>query len=332
MTRPVDNRRATDYDELLRRIARAIAGWSGPVVIATHVDPDGDALGSSLALGRALAQLGKEVTLPVTPPAFLEFLTEPGELSGPLERLPDGALLVLLDSADEARVADAPLAGAAFTINIDHHGTNDRFGDLALVDPTKAATAQLVKDLIEELGVRWDARIATPCLTGIITDTGSFRFANTTPRVLEDAAELISYGVDYPVLADRLQWRQPSYFTLLGKVMSTVEFDLDGLVVMASMTAEDGLEDDSDDFVGLIRYAAGTVVAAFLRERDDGVTKVSVRSRDGVSAQAICLELGGGGHVPAAGARVAAGLEETRRLFLAAARRELERKGLLAGG
>ena len=329
----VNNRGEADYDKKVSQIAEKLRAWSGPIVLVAHVDPDGDALGSTLALKRALETLGKEVTLPIEAPRFLAFLAQEGELSEPLESLPENCLLGVLDVADEERAEGAPLTGAAFTVNIDHHGTNSRFGDLSCVEPAKAATAQIVKDVIDALGVTWTPEIATPCLTGIITDTGNFRYSNTNREVLSAAGELLDAGVDYASLTDRLQWRDPSYFTMLGKVMTTVEFPLNGLVAVAHVTPEieaevGDVDDDSNDYVGLIRYAEGSKVAIFLKAREDH-TKLSVRTRDGVSAQAICIALGGGGHVNAAGAKVMAGLEETRKRVLAATREELQRKGFL---
>lgn len=329
MLRDVDNRPDPDYRSKLATAAEVARGWDGPVVIVSHVDPDGDALGSCLALRRALDALGKSVTVAITAPSYLEFLAEPGELVEELSRLPAGALLFVLDVADLPRVAGAPVAGAAYTVNIDHHGTNDRFGDIAVVQPDKAATAMLIKELIDELRVPWTAEIATPCLAGIITDTGNFRFANTNREVLEAAGELIDRGVAYVDLTDRLQWRHPAYFPTLGKVMSTVHYELDGRLVIAHFTAAmraaaQAADDDSDDFVGIIRYAEGVKVAALLKERD-GHIKVSVRTRGGVSAQSICVELGGGGHVAAAGANVAGSMQEVEERLIAATARELER-------
>ncbi|MEJ2667832.1 MAG: DHHA1 domain-containing protein [Deinococcales bacterium] len=318
-----------DYPGKLAAIGRALAGWDGPIVLISHVDPDGDAFGSTLALKRALTALGKRTTLPIEPPRFLAFLARDGELSDPLTSLPGHCLLAVLDAADEARAVGAPLEGADLTINMDHHGTNDCFGDLALVEPGKAATALIVKDLLDVMGFDWTVDVATPCLTGILTDTGNFRFANTDRAVLEAAGALVDVGVPYAELTDRLQWRHPDYFRMLAEVMGTVAFHLDGRLITARLTnamrARIGeSDDDSDDFVGLIRYAEGTKVAALLKERDDGV-KLSVRSRDGVSAQAICVELGGGGHLAAAGATVHGTLDEAQRALTAATAKELAR-------
>lgn len=335
MSRPVNNHGDARYRDTLQAIARLARDWEGPIVIVAHVDPDGDALGSTLALRRALVALGKRVTLPIEPPRFLAFLAEDGELSPAVPALEPGTLLFVLDVADRPRVWGAPVDQAARVVNIDHHGTNDRFGDLAVVEPAKAATALLIKELIDALGVAWTPDIATPCLTGILTDTGNFRYANTDHEVLDAAGALIDVGVAYAELTDRLQWRHPAYFQTLGRVMQTVRFALDGALVMADYTSEVragalAAEDDSDDFVGIIRYAEGVKVAVLLKERDD-VVKVSVRTRDGASAQAICLELGGGGHVAAAGATVRGTLRDAERAVVTATERELRRLAVAAG-
>ena len=326
-----NNHGETDYSTKIQTIAEKLKTWQGPIVIVSHVDPDGDALGSTLGLKRALESIGKPATLIINPQRFLSFLVQAGELSQPVSELPENCLLAVLDVAEANRVEGAPLPGASFVINVDHHGTNDRFGDLACVQPNKAATAQMVKDIINAMNISWNADIATPCLTGILTDTGNFRYTNTNPEVLKDAAELLSHGVDYAALADRLQWRHPDYFQKLGKVMSTVEFFLGGLVVIAKLTKEmDNKDsaDDSNDYVGLIRYAEGVKVAILLKE-GDGTVKISSRTRDGVSAQSICMSLGGGGHVAAAGAKIKGTMAEAQERVLEAAKLELIQKGLL---
>lgn len=334
MQPPVDNSSDPHYRSKLASIADVARRWEGPVVILSHVDPDGDALGSCLALRRALEALGKTVTIAMEPPRYLEFLAEPHEVVPSLAALPAGCLLFVLDVADRPRVAGAPLAGAAYTVNIDHHGTNDRFGDAAVVQPSKAATALLIKELIDELGVTWTPRIATPCLAGILTDTGNFRYGNTNREVLQAAGELVDMGVAYVDLTDRLQWRHPTYFRTLGKVMDTVHFELGGELVLAHFTAAmrsgaGAADDDSDDFVGIIRYAEGIKVAVILKERDEEV-KVSVRTRSGVSAQAICVALGGGGHVAAAGATVRGDLHSVEAKVIDAVRSELARAATAA--
>ena len=314
------------YGEKLQAVAEYLLKLQTPIYIVTHVDPDGDAIGSSLGLARALRTLGKDVTWIAEPPRYLRFLAQDGEFHPPINRVPDGVTLLVLDSAEPNRVGGAPVEGVV--INLDHHGTNPRFGFLSVVDPSKAATAQIVKDLIELLGVRWTPEIAMPILTGLITDTGNFAFANTTPEVLHASAELVGEGVDLAELTDRLKWRPQSYFKALGAVMGTVQFHFGGLLVTAHMPAGMDIE-DSDDFVGQIRYAEGAQIAVFLRERENG-TKISIRSRGGVSAQAGAVALGGGGHVPAAGATLRGmGLEAAYAQILPAVEAELRQAGYL---
>ncbi len=288
------------------RVARALLTHSGPILVLAHVDPDGDAVGSVLTLVRALRRLGRDATGVMTPPPrFLRFLADPGELLEPLAQRPADALVAILDTNPERSVG-VPLDGAAPVVNVDHHGTNPGASAVAWVAPEYAACTLMVADVVDELGVAWDAHLATPCLAGLLTDTGFLRFGNTDRRALEAAGRLIEAGVDYADLTDRLQWRHPDYFGMLARVMDTVRFRLDGQVVLIDLTlamraATHGSEDDSDDFVQQVRYAEGTRVAAVLKERE-GAVKVSVRSRAGVSAQRICVALGGGGHVAAAGA------------------------------
>lgn len=316
------------YWEKMRLVAQVLKAVEGPIYLATHVDPDGDAIGSSLGLYRALKALGKDARWVADPPRFLRFLPKEEEYSDPMERLPVGATLVALDSAEPSRVAGVPVEG--FVINIDHHGTNPRFGHIAVVDPSKAATAEMVKDLIDLLEVEWTEEIATPVFTGILTDTGNFRFGNTTPEVLRKAAELLGYGVKLAEITDRLQYRPPHYFKVLGGVLSTLRFHFGGLLVTAHLPEDlEVPEEDSDGFVGVIRYAEGAVVAVYLRRKEEGV-KVSIRSRGGVSAQNIALRLGGGGHVPAAGATLkVADLDRAYEQVLEAVAEELKRAGYL---
>ncbi len=320
------------YWEKMRLVAETLKAVDGPIYIIAHVDPDGDALGSTLGLYRALKKLGKEAYWIMEPPRFLRFIPREDEYTDPVTALPENATLVVLDSGDKDRAVGAPVAG--FVINIDHHGSNSRFGHIHVVDPTKPAAAMMVKDLIDLLEVPWDEDIATPVLTGTMTDTGFFKNANTTPEVFQVVSELMGYGVKYPELVDRLSWRPPEYFKLTSLVLGTVQFHFDHLAVSAhvtqAMTQEAGAsEEDTDDFVGLLKTAEGSVVAIFFKEKEDGV-KLSIRSKGGVSAQRIALKLGGGGHVPAAGATLMGlTLKEAYAKTLAAVEEELKRAGYL---
>ena len=312
------------------RVAHALQEHDGPIAVVAHVDPDGDALGSVLTLTRALRRLGRDARAYMpAPPRYLRFLAEEGELSAPIAEVAPGTLLAVLDT-ELRRATGVPHEAAATIVNVDHHGTNPGGADVLWVDPAYASATMMVAEVVEALGVPWDADLAIPCLAGLMTDTGHFRFGNTDRRALECAGRLIDTGVDYAELSDRLQWRHPAYFELLARVMGTVRYRLDGRAVLIDLTTEMRADaaaagDDADDFVQQVRYAEGTVVAAILKERPDGV-KVSVRSRAGASAQRICMALGGGGHVAAAGATLAGfDLAAAEERLLAAISEELAR-------
>ncbi len=331
------------YTELVHQIARELAAHRGEVVILAHVDPDGDALGSCLGLQRALLAVGVQAQTYMKVPEYLDFLTAPGEVRPDLASWPEDALLVVLDvdNADVRRVAGAEGAGgvATFTgrvLNVDHHGTNVRRSDVGLVDPTQAATAGMVADIAEVLlasaGQAWTSEIATPLLTGLNTDTGSFRFASTTPAVLRQAAQLVERGAQLSWINDRLSQNPPRYFALLKEVLGSMAFSPDGLIVSArvddAMLARAGAEwDDVESYVNTIRSARGTELACLFKDYGTHV-KVSLRSRGRVSAQNIAVSLGGGGHVPAAGATVQGDFETVKAAFEASAQTELGRVGL----
>ncbi len=337
---PASNAAEPRYAELVAQIAQELGGHTGETVILAHVDPDGDALGSCLGLQRALRAAGKSAQTYMKLPAYLEFLPQPGEVLPQLGSWPEDALLVVLDvdNNDARRVAGADLS--TFTgrvVNVDHHGTNLRRADLGLVDPTQAATAGMVADIVELVlkaaGQPWTPEIATPLLTGLNTDTGSFRFASTTPAVLRQAANLVERGAQLAWINDRLSQNPPRYFALLKEVLGSMAFSAAGLIVTArvddAMLARAGAEwDDVESYVNTIRSAQGTELACLFKDYGTQV-KVSLRSRGRVSAQNIAVALGGGGHFPAAGATVQGDYETVSAAFKAAAQTELTRAGLL---
>ncbi|WP_027481563.1 DHH family phosphoesterase [Deinococcus pimensis] len=324
------------YAELTAQIARRLLDHDGPVVILSHVEPDGDAIGSCLGLQRALRSLGKDATTYMDVPRYLRFVPEPGEIEPRLASWPENALLVVLDvdNNDVRRVDGADLSAyAGDVLNVDHHGTNRRVATLGLVDPTKAATALMVMHLVDALGAAWTPELATPVLLGINTDTGSFRFSNTSPEVLRAAADLVERGARLAWMNEMLSQQQPSYYALLREVLSSMEFLEGGLVVVArvdeAMLARAGAAwEDVESYVNVIRGAEGTELACLFKDFGDR-TKLSLRSRGRVSAQNVAVACGGGGHVAAAGATVTAPYAEARALMERATRAELERVGLV---
>ncbi len=327
------------YAELVAQIAQELGGHRGEIVILSHVDPDGDALGSCLGLQRALKLVGGQAQTYMNVPQYLEFLPAEGEVLPELKAWPEDALLVVLDvdNNDVRRVAGADLSSfGGRVINIDHHGTNARRADLGLVDPTQAATAGMVADiaqlLLDAASKDWTPEIATPLLTGLNTDTGSFRFANTSPAVLRQAASLVERGAQLAWINDRLSQNPPRYFALLREVLGSMAFSHGGKVVTArvdeAMLGRAGaVWDDVESYVNTIRSARGTELACLFKDYGTHV-KLSLRSRGRVSAQNIAVGLGGGGHFPAAGATVQGDYAAVSKAFEEAAQTELERVGL----
>lgn len=313
------------YSELIQHAAQMLRTHPGPIYLAAHPDPDGDSVGSMLGLYRALHLVGQEAYWICQVPRYLCFLVDGDQPIAQLEDLPEQALLVVLDTSPQ-RLDGVNFLPEQLSLNIDHHATNPQTCTFNIVDPARPATTHMVMDLIEALGLAWNPQLATPILTGLMTDTGFFQHGNTSPQLLRDAATLLPH-VAYAELTDRLKWRPQSYFPTLGAVLSTVQFHFGGRLVTAHLP-QGTYQDDSDDFVGVIRQAEGTDLAIFLRRKGDD-TKVSIRSKGTASALAVALRLGGGGHRPAAGATLrATHLEAAYPLVLQAVQQSLEESGV----
>ncbi|WP_102125083.1 DHH family phosphoesterase [Deinococcus planocerae] len=320
------------YAQDVAAVADKLRNHPGPIVVLSHENPDGDALGSVLGLARALRAIGKTVIAPMDVPRFLRFLPGPGELSAPLINWPENALAAVLDvdNNDPARVAGADLT--TFTgevVNVDHHGTNRRQATALMVDPAQPATAMMIADLVDALGAPWSEAMATPLMLGMITDTGSFRFSSVTPATFETAARLLSHGARLGWLNDQLGQNPRTYYLLLREVLGTLEFLHGGRVVLArvddAMLERAGATwEDVESYAGLLRSAEGAELAVIAKDYGDRV-KLSLRSRGPVSAQNIAVALGGGGHVPAAGATVPLPYPEVREKLDEAISAELAR-------
>lgn len=320
------------YADDVRKVAATLDAHSGALVLLSHENPDGDALGSVLGLARALRAQGRTVLAPMEVPRYLRFLPAPGELCAPLADWPQGALAVVLDvdNNDPTRVAGADLSTfSGQTVNIDHHGTNRRVAAAGVVDPAVPATAMIVSDVVDALGIPWSEAIATPLMLGLNTDTGSFRFSSVTPETFECAAKLLRHGARLAWLNEHLGQHPRSYYGLLREVLGTLEFLHGGRVVLArvddAMLERSGATwEDVESYVSLLRSAEGAELAVMIKDFGEQV-KLSIRSVRGVSAQNVAVALGGGGHVSAAGASVAGSYASVRLRLDAAVAAELER-------
>ena len=283
------------------------------VVIACHVNPDGDALGSLLACSLGLRQLGKK-TWPtwgssnVTLPFAYRFL--PGaEALVPPRDIPPAAVFLALDcgAADRLGEVEGMARDAATLINIDHHPGNENFGTINVVVTTASSTAELAAFLLKDAGVSFDRDIATCLYTGVVTDTGRFQYANSTPETLRLAADLLAYGVPAPDIASEVFDSSPfGYLKLLGRMLERATLFEPERFVYSWVTQKDLVDngvqmDETEKLIDLLRATRAADVAAMFKEQQDGTFRVSLRSRGPVSVGAIARSQGGGGHELAAG-------------------------------
>ncbi|PYL93155.1 MAG: bifunctional oligoribonuclease/PAP phosphatase NrnA [Verrucomicrobia bacterium] len=292
-----------------------------------HVRPDGDALGSQLALGLSLKRLGKDVRI-WNEEGMLEkysFLPNANLLTKPPAEPEDVDVAIALDTAIQNRLGNSlpAVRSAKVWINIDHHPSNPGYGDLVYIDPKSPATGQILFDLIKSEKLPIDAAIAENLYVAISTDTGSFQYPNTTARTLEIAAELVRAGVDVGRVSQLTYENYPRRrVELLRDLLGTMRFDANDRVASFSLSLATAkklgvLPEDNEGLIDHLRAIRGVIVAVFFEELADGKVRVSMRSKnEKVNVCAICEKFGGGGHVLAAGARVRGSLAEVERKIL----------------
>ncbi|MGH2735006.1 MAG: DHH family phosphoesterase [Actinomycetota bacterium] len=286
------------------------------VVLACHVNPDGDALGSLLALTLGLGKLGKNTfatwgTKPLSVPPALAFLPGADQLRDYTDA-PDAPVFVALDCGAAHRLGDLEAAArkSQTLINIDHHPGNEDFGTLNIVVTSASSTAEIVTRLLLDLDVGFDTGIATCLYTGVVTDTGRFQFSNSTPETLRLAANLLEFDVEHPAVAQEVYESAPfGYMKLLGHVLERATLSEDVRFIHSWFTRADLEEtgvgpDETDSLIDAIRSTRDADVAAMFKEQADGRYRVSLRSKGPVSVGAIARNHGGGGHELAAGMTV----------------------------
>jgi phosphoesterase RecJ-like protein len=306
-------------------------------LVTTHENPDGDALGSLLATHLALGSLAKDSVMFLASPAPL-----PGEyrflaLDDVARELPPDAAertLVAVDCANESRLgADAAvLHQSPFTLNIDHHHDNSRFGDVNFVDAAASSTGEVLRGVFAELGVELTPELAEPLYVALVTDTGRFQYANTTPKALRLAAELVEAGADvHKVFQGVYENVQFAKLKLLARALERAQVYEGGGLVVSYLLRDDfaqvgAVEPYSEGIIDFLRAVEGADMAALIREPPRGgspARRVSLRaSHDELDVSAIARASGGGGHRQAAGFSSDATIEEIteflRREFSAA--------------
>ncbi len=299
-------------------------------VIMSHVRPDGDAIGSQIALGFSLMAMGKTVFLVNEDgvPESLAFLKGSEKVTTPPAEALDVEVAIALDTATKPRLGDASLHAASKAkvwLNIDHHISNPAYGDINLIDATKPATGQIVYELVKALGFPLPDETRDAIYVAVSTDTGSFQYGSTTAKTYRMAADLVERGLDVgKVNADTYDNHPYRRLELMRELLNTLEISEDGLLANWELRDETRVKlelqpDDSEGLIDLIRSVKGVLVAAFFEELPGGKIRVSMRSKNrSVNVCDVAAQFGGGGHALAAGIRMAGPLEEAKTKVLAA--------------
>lgn len=279
------------------------------VTVVCHVNPDGDCIGSMLALGLALKKLGKKVQM-VSPdgiPKRYRFLAGADRVTRTTRKSPDLAVAVDCGSKDLLGKAFEVFKRARNTLEIDHHEIREPFADVQMVDPDAAAVGEQIYLLLGKLGTDVDKDIAENILTSIIVETNSFRLPCVRPFTFELCAELARTGVDFYKLADNVYWANTREIALLsGICLSRCKFKSGGSIVWSIVRRKDfekarGRDEDVDAVADEMRAIKEVKIAALFREQRKGRLRVSLRSKHHINVARVALLYGGGGHTDVAG-------------------------------
>lgn len=298
---------------------------AGSIVVAMHHNPDGDALGSAIALTMALQEMGRPVQLvsPQRMPEIYDFLEwhkvlDPRVPSDP----PDLAILVDCDRPERTGALSTTAAGAAHGLVLDHHPPTGDYGDVRVTQQDCAATAEVIFYLLRHRNRPISQDMARALLTAIITDTGGFRYPNTRPETLDIAGHLTRYGVSTAEIAERVyETRSYSGLKLLAHALTSLQVSPNGTVSWAKLSSSDFEEtgakpEDTEGFVNMVHALKGADVAVILREEKPGHVRVSLRSRGETPVNKAAEELGGGGHELAAACVLEDSLEDAEQRVL----------------
>lgn len=304
---------------------------SNNIFLATHMHPDGDAIGSLIGMGLALEQLKRKITLynesPL--PAVYQFLPSIHRITKDAGNVDEYDTAVILDCSDLNRIGivSESVNKIPMIINIDHHTSNTRFGRLQLIDPNASSTAEMVYRLIKEMNIPINIGIAYALYTGIMADTGSFRFSNTTPAAFEISHEMLKHGADPHKVAHHVyETISLNRIKLLNMLFDTIELSENGKLSIMTLTqnmlaASGTLVEDVNGLINYAKRIENVKLAVLLYERKANIKRkpgsefhVSIRSDGTVNAAAIAMSFGGGGHHSAAGFDIQATLPELKKI------------------
>lgn len=298
-------------------------------VIMSHMRPDGDALGCELAMAICLLEMGKEVTV-WNEDGMLDkfrFLPRAELVQKPPTTAQDFDVAIALDTATQERVGSClqAVGKVKLWINIDHHVSNNGYGDLAHIDPSAPAAGQILYELFRSQNLPFTYEMADNLFVAISTDTGSFQYPNTSARSFEIGAELIKAGVNVGRLSQLVYESYPlRRIELLRAVLNTLKISCDGRLASFSLSMATAQQigakpEDNEGLIDYIRAIEGVIVAAFIEELPGSKVRISLRSKDPkVDVCKICSQFKGGGHTLAAGARTRGTLAEVETKVLKA--------------
>ncbi|NLB42664.1 MAG: bifunctional oligoribonuclease/PAP phosphatase NrnA [Clostridiales bacterium] len=304
------------------------------IALFTHIQPDGDAIGSCLALANALSDLGKSVDLYCQDevPATLHFLLGTEQFQDNFDRAKHYDLSIAIDCSDEKRMgifSDEYLAGA-HTMNIDHHISNTLYANTNLVDPKAAATGEIIYILLRALTDKLGKDTVKALYTAISTDTGGFRYRNTTAQSYRIAADLIEYGIDVEQITTQLyKTNRLERVHLLVRALNSLTLYDNNRIAIITITQDDLLatgatESEIENMVNYAKDIIGVELGILIKEMTDGTVRSSFRSRGEIDVSKLAGQFNGGGHKAAAGASLNMNVEQAKANIIEQARIALE--------
>ncbi|MEW5795454.1 MAG: bifunctional oligoribonuclease/PAP phosphatase NrnA [Candidatus Zixiibacteriota bacterium] len=308
----------------ITRIQQILEQCRRPLVVS-HIDPDGDAIGTQLAFGSYLQAIGKSVNMLRESDVPAKYLFLPGveqiAVAGGIDQTVSYDVAVVLECPSLNRLGTVArfIGEATKVINIDHHPENELQADVSWVDVKASSVGEMAYDYFRQVGFEIEADMATNLYAAILTDTGRFRFESTTPHTLAVAGDLVRAGADPRMICDRVYYDvDPAVMKLTGRLLSALEYYGDGRICIMPLTRQMLVETgasiaNTEGLVDYAMYTRGVQAGALLRELENGHTKVSLRSRNSFDIAAIAGLFGGGGHPNAAGCTVKLPLELAKR-------------------
>lgn len=287
------------------------------LILTAHVNPDGDAIGSCLGLKYILETLGKKVQVIIDDdlPKFLSIMPGIDQIQKPEADNYEADYLVILDACLD-RVGTLPLKCKAPILNIDHHGTNDNLADYLYLDADSAATAEIIYRLAKAIGVKFDRDSATAVYIGLATDSGYFKYSNTTPQTMRAAAELLETGIKPETISEAIETKDYTVVKGMGTALQTLELFADGKIAGIFLDYElTSTLETTEGFIDLIRVIDGVDVSVVLKVVEPEVCRVSMRSKQ-TDVSKLALRLGGGGHKRAAGCTIKKPFAEAKQYLI----------------